>query len=71
MVATRIQEIRAIKRKPKLTDLLNFFRGRDKDEIREKIVFFFRSEDKKDNEPDLRFDKMNDHFDRLRKSFVC
>ena len=69
----RIIEIRMIKKKPKLTDLLRMMKGKDlsdpkvKNDFKRKILALYDESGQNEPEEDLKYDKLMANFDRIQK----
>lgn len=71
IVFTRIGEIRIQKMKPKLTDLLIFFRGKDKDYAGRKLRQLYANQSGDNNrDDDPRYEQLSLNFERLAKVFT-
>ena len=67
----RVIEIRMIKKKPKLTDLLKMMKGKDlsdpkvKADFKRKLLALYDESAQQEAEEDIKYDKLMANFDRI------
>jgi len=69
IVARILKEVHILKKKPKLSELLNAFRGQPKKESYNKLMKLYAKEPFLNNEEDPRYDILQKYFNRLQKNF--
>ena len=69
-VFARINEIREIKKRPKLGDILKYFKksGLTSEQISNKLTMLFSNEPRRLNDEDKKFDWLNAEFEGMKKS---
>lgn len=70
IIAIKIQEIREIKRKPLLKDVLQKLRGKNPELVAQKLRMLYSKEELQPEKRDPRYEKLLDCFDRVKRSFV-
>jgi hypothetical protein len=69
----RIIEIRIIKKKPRLTDILRIMKTKDlsnpktKEDFKRKILALYDDDVKPEPEQDVKYEKLMSNFDRMQK----
>src|SRR5438067_1708782 len=71
VIMRRINEIRIIKRKPKLTDMLKMMKGKDlsdpkvKADFKRRLLALYDENEVQAPEQDVKYDKLMGNFDRI------